>query len=841
MRPSEKETSPAVASAAGSKGTVALSAPTVSNLAACLQRRIPVRSVHMFLFISVFSMTSLYRWTWSHHFWSPPRGDLRQEFAAFGFPKMSPILTRSQAREAASRSAGENLDSSSRTHSTPSPTIPGNFDRDEEDEIDQELQDDFDEEPIPATSEECTLSPELSYNDWKADVRALYPGADDTRKWSLADMDQLIGERARIGIHNAADLGCYYRDFMAITKHLIAQNRLSTIEQSRAFLRGFQPALLTRLETRLHLKHPDHYANDPYTMTEIHTAATFILHGTSSTPTTAANQTIASTSNTSTTVPPRMIKTEDISMIIESLSRTIATLIQPMTHATHNHAPALRQQAAVHVHENSGAEQTCHYCGNRGCRVGTCEFAEIDIRDGKCKRNTEGKIILPNGSFCPRTIPGLTIRDRIYEWHRRNPAAPAAPTMLFEIDDRLTVQTFTLNTSGRIEALKRELLQLRKRREVFDGVEILQRKKPTTPAVPKSAEASGSGTSKGVAAPSSTSTSTAPPPTIPAASPAPPSSPPTQSASQPTTTSAPPAPPVHPFANARDATYAPPNVRNFATPPKPSNDKGKEPAYKTIVPVIQPKLAKEIFQRSMKSQFVTLTPEELLSIAPDVRTKYRDAVTPKRVSMEPVTSAHIVEIGADEVMAVNQLSCSGATLEPGATIIPDPYETYLKHIPHGKYPAEFTVARDSNAICSIIALIDNKEQIECIVDPGSQIVAMSEEVCLGLNLLFDPTIQLNMQSANGEVDRSLGLIRNVPFRIGEIVLYLQAHVIRNTVYDILLGRPFDVLTQSVVKNFADENQTITILCPNTSETVTIPTILSGVANRIFSLRGIDSP
>ncbi|EED83613.1 predicted protein [Postia placenta Mad-698-R] len=473
-------------------------------------------------------------------------------------------------------------------------------------------------------------------------------------------MDQLIGERARIGIHNAADLGCYYRDFMAITKHLITQHRLSTIEQSRAFLRGFQPALLTRLETRLHLKHPDHYANDPYTMAEIHAAATFILHGTSSTPTTAANQATASTSNTSTTVPPGMIKTEDISMIIESLSRTIATLIQPTTHATHNHAPAPRQQAAVHIHENSGVEQTCHYCSNRGCRVGTCEFAEIDIRDGKCKRNTEGKIVLPNRSFCPRTIPGLMIRDRIYEWHRRNPAAPAAPTMLFEIDDRSTMQTFTLNTSSRIEALERELLQLRKRREVFDGVEILQRKKPTTPVIMRSAEASGSGTSKGVVAPSSTSTSTAPPPTIPAALPAPPS-PPAQSTSQPIATSAPPAPPVHPFANARDATYAPLNVQNFATPPKPSNDKGKEPAYKTIIPVIQPKLAEEIFQRSMKSPFVTLTPEELLSIAPDVRNKYRDAVTPKRVSTEPVASAHIVEIGADEVQRWNPVLQSSPT------------------------------------------------------------------------------------------------------------------------------------------------------------------------------------
>ncbi|OSX55966.1 hypothetical protein POSPLADRAFT_1063179 [Postia placenta MAD-698-R-SB12] len=622
-----------------------------------------------------------------------------------------------------------------------------------------------------------------SYNDWKADVRALYPGADDTRKWSLADMDQLIGERARIRIHNAADLGCYYRDFMAITKHLIAQHRLSTIEQSRAFLRGFQPALLTRLETRLHLKHPDHYADDPYTMAEIHAAATFILHGTSSTPTTAANQATASTSNTSTTVPPGMIKTEDISMIIESLSRTIATLIQPTTHATHNHAPAPRQQAAVHVHENSGIEQTCHYCGNRGCRVGTCEFAEIDIRDGKCKRNTEGKIVLPNRSFCPRTIPGLTIRDRIYEWHRRNPAAPAAPMMLFEIDDRSTMQTFTLNTSSRIEALERELLQLRKRREVFDGVEILQRKKPTTPAVPKSAEASGSATSKVVAAPSSTSTSTAPPPTIPAAAPA--------------TTST-------PLRKRSRRNIRPTERSELRNSTKALERQGQG----TSVQDHRPRYPAEARRRNLPAF------DEVA---------YRDAVTPKRVSTEPVASAHIVEIGADEVTAVNQLSCSGATLEPGATIVPDPYETYLKHIPHGEHPAEFTVARNSNAIRSIIALVDNKEQIECIVDPGSQIVAMSEEVCLGLNLLFNPTIQLNMQSANGEVDRSLGLIRNVPFRIGEIVLYLQAHVIRNAAYDILLGRPFDVLTQSVVKNFADENQTITILCPNTGETVTIPT------------------
>ena len=52
-------------------------------------------------------------------------------------------------------------------------------------------------------------------------------------------------------------------------------------------------------------------------------------------------------------------------------------------------------------------------------------------------------------------------------------------------------------------------------------------------------------------------------------------------------------------------------------------------------------------------------------------------------------------------------------------------------------------------------------------------------------------------------------------RIGDIMLYVQIHIIRSPAYDILLGRPFDVLTESVVRNFTNEDQTITIFDPNT--------------------------
>ncbi len=104
---------------------------------------------------------------------------------------------------------------------------------------------------------------------------------------------------------------------------------------------------------------------------------------------------------------------------------------------------------------------------------------------------------------------------------------------------------------------------------------------------------------------------------------------------------------------------------------------------------------------------------------------------------------------------------------------------------------------------------------------------MSEEVCHELSLAYDPSIRLNMQSANGSIDQSLGLAKNVPFKIVGINIYMQVHVLRKPAYDILFGRPFDVLTESIVRNYGNEDQTITLHDPNTGQAATIPTIPRG--------------
>ena len=41
-------------------------------------------------------------------------------------------------------------------------------------------------------------------------VHALYPGSEEERKWSVANMDKLVGEQSRLGVISLGDLGKYY-------------------------------------------------------------------------------------------------------------------------------------------------------------------------------------------------------------------------------------------------------------------------------------------------------------------------------------------------------------------------------------------------------------------------------------------------------------------------------------------------------------------------------------------------------------------------------------------------------------------------------------------------------
>ena len=135
------------------------------------------------------------------------------------------------------------------------------------------------------------------------------------------------------------------------------------------------------------------------------------------------------------------------------------------------------------------------------------------------------------------------------------------------------------------------------------------------------------------------------------------------------------------------------------------------------------------------------------------------------------------------------------------------------------------VIKELLSLHTILPLVNHNFYVKSNFEPGSQVISMSEEACHALSLIYDPQLRLQMQSANSEVDETLGLAQNIPMLLGEITFYIQFHVIHNPMYDILLGRLFDMLLESIICNYKNEDQTITIHDPNSRRTAAVPTFV----------------
>lgn len=163
----------------------------------------------------------------------------------------------------------------------------------------------------------------------------------------------------------------------------------------------------------------------------------------------------------------------------------------------------------------------------------------------------------------------------------------------------------------------------------------------------------------------------------------------------------------------------------------------------------------------------------------------------------------------------------------GALVMDDPVLQYLESLEKDEEPKQLYVAKDSQSLRAVYPLVNGIKHEESVTDGGSQIVSMSEATAGELGVSWDPDVRIHMQSANNQIEMTLGLARNIPFLFGDITVYLQVHIIRKPAYKVLLGRPFDTLTESLVKNTSDGGQTITILDPNTGKRCTIPTYARG--------------
>lgn len=279
-----------------------------------------------------------------------------------------------------------------------------------------------------------------------------------------------------------------------------------------------------------------------------------------------------------------------------------------------------------------------------------------------------------------------------------------------------------------------------------------------------------------------------------------------------------------------------------------------ERAYKLVSKFDDKKIVKNLVNKTEKSVIEGVTVGELVAMSPEYAKELRKTVSRTRQPVAPQVmlgsigqsdelpfmdndsedngvrySSRAIEVG--ELPAVDSFYI--ATEEdigtnPGGIISIDPVMHYLATLSPDESPQPLYSAAESASLRVVFPTINGGERVECVVDSGSQIVSMSLKLAERLGITWDPDLQIYMQSASGQMKKSAGLARNVPFLFGDIPVYLQVHIIDQPAYDVLLGRPFDILTSSNVQNTIGGSQTLTISDPVTNRRCVIPTHARGV-------------
>ncbi|KAF9441792.1 hypothetical protein P691DRAFT_799071 [Macrolepiota fuliginosa MF-IS2] len=147
-------------------------------------------------------------------------------------------------------------------------------------------------------------------------------------------------------------------------------------------------------------------------------------------------------------------------------------------------------------------------------------------------------------------------------------------------------------------------------------------------------------------------------------------------------------------------------------------------------------------------------------------------------------------------------------------IVKDEVMTQQKPIANVSTLREMTPEEEGNAVSTFLS----HEQA-----PGSLVVASSIEDLQTIPLVLNEQETMMMESMNAMREALLGLLHDLPVRIGQNTFYLQVQVVENASYEMLLGRPFLTLTEAHTHHYSSGNSHITLQDPNTHDIFTVPT------------------
>ncbi|KAJ8693238.1 hypothetical protein PTI98_010477 [Pleurotus ostreatus] len=667
-------------------------------------------------------------------------------------------------------------------------------------------------------------------DDWdafKTCIGKLYPGSDNERRWHPSDLSTIAALQSQTPMLTKDDLGVYHRKFLVPANWLLSKNSVSTQDVGRDYLAGFDPITRQKIKDRLAMVHMQHHPDDPYTITEIYTEANFIL-GTS----TPATLTTSSTSPTVSPTAPVTVKTESADIrALQAMMQQFMTIQQthpqypppppqypynpnsfypyppPPTAQAYAYQPVPPQQNYQYPPQPPPSSQNqqsrpppppapqgtdprpprkCHFCHSVYHTMGSCPDAARYERSGWIGRNEEGRwMVLPTRETINRSFPGDSFKEQIDNWMRANNrpqdrdapphpiVTPAATSSGVASANMVEVSTYHYTEADESEsrAFIEELpspfdLEEEEKEEIFLQV-LMQR----MPDVAKKYASSQKKKDVRFSEPVETT------PSAPAKAP-----------SEPTL---PPSIPV-PFPSTSARSQLAEAIETGRTTYRPN--------YRVQSNIENPKVASDVLERALNTT-LTITQRELFALSFDARKGLRDLISSKRVSTETNYASVNMAACYDDPEDVVEVLMS-ATRDPNKECI---------------------VAAPTQSLRIIRPIFNDRYEVECILDTGSQIIAMRRDVFDNLGLLIDIDKFITMESANLSSNQTIGLAHNVKMSLGPVDLYVQAQIVNDAPYEVLLGRPFFCLTSAVTRDYPDGRQDLTIHDPNSSRRFLIPT------------------
>lgn len=237
----------------------------------------------------------------------------------------------------------------------------------------------------------------MTWKDVKKAISGLYPELTAGERYTRAEFDRLVETWQSKGIKDREDFGDFKREFLVRSKYLIKNGYLTDPESDRAFMKAISGEFRERLIRRLEIKDPDHRPGTPYPVAKVIEHGDFVLGGIA-----AESPAVPSSS------APSAVKKEEVNLgsvwdTLKSLQVQLDTLGRAGSVPRSAPPPGQVQNRAP----------GCAFCGELSHYIRSCPKVLEYISAGKCARNAEGKVTLPNGSFIPGSAPGRTMMERI--------------------------------------------------------------------------------------------------------------------------------------------------------------------------------------------------------------------------------------------------------------------------------------------------------------------------------------------------------------------------------------------------------------------------------------------